>query len=771
MTLPHDADDLVAANGQGLFPDERLRLMADGVINCAGLLFSGLVGIILVPIMLRGLGSEIYGLWVAALAVSGIAGLFDFGLGWSVAREIAGAESGEAGEGTVQFVAATGNAYLLLGLVGAVFVAGLGLPFSKALGLSAVSQKAATAVFGLVGLAHLADRMFAFEIDVLHGLRRFGTLNLITAAAVLLRAGGIVGLLLVGATVVAIAAWQAAASAAATVAAAVVVGWMAPRYRLRVGRFHWGLIRPHILFGFASHLGRKLGDIVWQIAPLVIGVVRGSGSIVPYYVGQRFPLAVSAINWSAAEVLFPAASEHQRAGDPGRSQEVLEVGTRWIVVLVLPLCLVVGIIAPNLLQAWLGTVPPDAVAVLRLVAATALAEAFGVSALHVLWGRGAARTVLLVALGAALGTLGLSLWLLNRMGIVGAAWGLLLPMSLGSIASVWYASRSTGMRMADLLRRTLDGLWLPALACLAVTVAVNTFLRRGYWAEVIAAALAGGTAYVLALYIGGAGKSARQEEQMFAREVLGLPMTVARALYRRLRRILRHVGFLRSTYYLLVAAREALTDSSASGRAELDRTFGRKPDPWDFETVEVRGKRRFQREVEMLDAVSRGARFQRVLEVGCAEGAFTEMLAERSESLLAVDISPVALARARERRDWGDHVRFGQWDLRCLEHGPLAGTFDLIVVMHVIEYIRRPSVFRAVRAGLVEGLRPGGYLLLGNVSQPDGVMENSWWSRYFIRGKRINAFITEHPALRVVDTSALDLGDCVSFEILCQKVC
>jgi O-antigen/teichoic acid export membrane protein/SAM-dependent methyltransferase len=745
--------------------------MADGVINCAGLLFSGLVGIILVPIMLRGLGAELYGLWVAALAVSGIAGVFDFGLGWSVTREVAAAERGEGCESTVRFVAATGNTYLLLGLVGAVFVAGLGLPFSKALGLSAVSQKAAIAVFGLVGLAHLADRMLAFEIDVLHGLRRFGTLNLLTAAAVLLRAGGIFGLLFAGASVVAIAAWQAAASAATTVAAAVVVGWMAPRYRLCVGRFHWSLIRAHMLFGFTTHLGRKLGDVVWQIAPLAIGVLRGSASIVPYYVGQRFPFAVSAINWSAAEVFFPAASEHQRAGDLSRSQEVLEVGTRWTVVLVLPLCLVLGVIAPNLIKAWLGTLPPDAVAVLRLVAATALAEAFGVGALHVLWGRGAARTVLFVAVGAALGTLGLSLWLLNRMGIVGAAWGLLLPMSLGSMASLSYASHGTGTRTADLLRRTMDGLWLPVLASLAVTLAVTTLLQPASWVGIIAVALAGGTAYVLTLYFGGAGRGARQEERMFAREVLRLPMTVARYLYRGLRRILRRVGFLRSTYYLLLAGREAMTDSSASGRAELDHTFGPKPDPWDYETIEVRGRRRFQREVEMLDAVRGGARFQRVLEVGCAEGAFTELLAERSESLLAVDISPVALARARSRRQWGDHVRFDQWDLRSLHRAALPGTFDLIVIVHVMNYIRSPRFLRAVRVKLVEGLCPGGYLLLGNESQPDAVMGNSWWSRYLIRGgKWINAFITEHPALRVIDTAALDLGDCLSLEVLCQKI-
>lgn len=260
------------------------------------------------------------------------------------------------------------------------------------------------------------------------------------------------------------------------------------------------------------------------------------------------------------------------------------------------------------------------------------------------------------------------------------------------------------------------------------------------------------------------------EEQMLIREVLPLPGSVARRVGRGLRRSLRRIGFLRSTYYLMLALREVATDSAGRSRAEVDREFARRPDPWDFDTNEAHGRKRFQREAEMLDAVRGKARFRQALEVGCAEGAFTEVLQSRCESLLAVDISPIALARARARRPWGEHVRFDRWDLRCLQHGALPGTFDLIVAVHVLEYIRRPSVLRAVRSKLVEGLRPGGYLLVGDVSQ-DSVSETSWWSKYLIRGgKWINAFIAEHPALEVVDTATLDLGDCLSQEMLCRKV-
>jgi O-antigen/teichoic acid export membrane protein/2-polyprenyl-3-methyl-5-hydroxy-6-metoxy-1,4-benzoquinol methylase len=769
MTLPHDADHPVASNGPALSVEERVRLIRDGVVNCSALIFSGVVGIVLVPIMLRGLGAEAYGLWIVAITVSGMAGALDFGLGWSVTREVAASLGGGSSEQTAQFTRAAGITYLGLGLLGALVIGGLGQPLSNALKLSSETQRSAPLVFVLVGISHFAERILSFEVDVLHGLRRFGVLNLGSIAAVVLRAVGIITLLAVGAGLPSIAAWLALASALTTSAAVGIVSRIEPRYSLRLGGFDWAALREHILFGFASHLARKIGDIIWQIPAMAIGLFRGSAAIVPYYIGQRFPQAVSAINWSVGEVFFPAASEHARSQDMDRSREVLEVGTRWSLATALPLCVVLWIIAPNLLRAWLGAATPDAVLVLRLTAAAALAEAFGVSGLHVLWGRGAARTVLGILVAMALGTLGLSLWLLTRIGVAEAAWGVLVPMTLGAVIILRSASHACRIQMNDLIRGTFAGLLLPVVACLGVTAGTLRLIHPSGWIGVVGVALAGGVAFVVGLYFAPV-SGGRREERMFIREVVTLPGSVGRSVWRALRRSLRRVGFLRSTYYLMLALQEAWRDTPASGRAELDSTFAQRRDPWDFETNELRGRKRYVWEAQMLDAVRGKTRFPQALEVGCAEGAFTEVLEGRCESLLAVDISPVALARARERQPWADHVRFDQWDLRSLQNGPLPGSFDLIVVVHALNYIRRPSYLRAVRARLVEGLRPGGYLLVANEAF-DTVAQTSWWSKYLIRGgKWINAFIAEHPALEVIDTATLDLGDCLSLEMLCRKV-
>jgi len=66
-----------------------------------------------------------------------------------------------------------------------------------------------------------------------------------------------------------------------------------------------------------------------------------------------------------------------------------------------------------------------------------------------------------------------------------------------------------------------------------------------------------------------------------------------------------------------------------------------------------------------------------------------------------------------------------------------------------LEYLQKPADYRRVRAKLVEALRPGGYLLLGSTVQSEEI-EQSWISRWLIRGTQINSYVGRHPALTLL---------------------
>jgi 2-polyprenyl-3-methyl-5-hydroxy-6-metoxy-1,4-benzoquinol methylase len=110
----------------------------------------------------------------------------------------------------------------------------------------------------------------------------------------------------------------------------------------------------------------------------------------------------------------------------------------------------------------------------------------------------------------------------------------------------------------------------------------------------------------------------------------------------------------------------------------------------------------------MLTRVQGGA----LLELGCAEGTVTAMLAERVERVVALDLCQESVDRVRARQ-----LRNVRAVAGFIEHYQPAETFDWIVASEVLEHLRDP--LRCVSSCL-RWLKPGGSLL---ISCPDGDWE------------------------------------------------
>jgi len=138
------------------------------------------------------------------------------------------------------------------------------------------------------------------------------------------------------------------------------------------------------------------------------------------------------------------------------------------------------------------------------------------------------------------------------------------------------------------------------------------------------------------------------------------------------------------------------------GREYFEGLYAESGDPWDFETSEYE-RNKYGRTLEVLGE----RRFERALEVGASIGVFTEMLADRCDELLAVDVSERAVAAARERLACRRHVRI---ERRTLPEEMPEGPFDLIVASEVLYYFTREVMLATLRAFERE-MTPGGALL------------------------------------------------------------
>lgn len=145
------------------------------------------------------------------------------------------------------------------------------------------------------------------------------------------------------------------------------------------------------------------------------------------------------------------------------------------------------------------------------------------------------------------------------------------------------------------------------------------------------------------------------------------------------------------------------SDTRLYGAAFFEELFRSGADPWHYETPYE--KKKYEQTLELLPQ----PRFRRGLELACAEGHFTRLLAPRVDRLLATDFSPTALRRAATRCHEHGNIEFAPLDL--VRDAFPSGRFDLIVCSEVLYYAGSFANLRRVAAKIANALESGGYLV------------------------------------------------------------
>jgi SAM-dependent methyltransferase len=105
----------------------------------------------------------------------------------------------------------------------------------------------------------------------------------------------------------------------------------------------------------------------------------------------------------------------------------------------------------------------------------------------------------------------------------------------------------------------------------------------------------------------------------------------------------------------------------------------KKGDPWKFESSDFE-RAKYETELAKL----RGRRYFRVLEIGCGAGHFTRSLVRFTDQIVALDISPTAIARARTTGLRSVDFKVANiMDYNLRAEGP----WDLIVMNETICYL------------------------------------------------------------------------------------
>jgi O-antigen/teichoic acid export membrane protein len=399
------------------------RIFRNMLSNWMSYVVTAVVGFVLAPIVVHSLGDTGYGLWTLVLALTGYFGLLDLGVRSSVGRFVTRYIALSDAHNVNRTV---GTAFVILSCGGIVaFLATLliAMFFFGSFGVEPHLANQGRTALVLTGLNMGLILPLGVFSAVLIALERFDVLSGVTMVGELARAALVVWFLRNGYGLVALALIALSVTVAQYTVMGVIAKVMYRPLHVHYRYVDWSSFRD--LFGFSIYrfIWIVANQLIFYSDSLVIAVFLGAGAITPY------AIAGSLINYGrnvvslVTDTLAPSAARMDAKEDLAGLQRLLLVGTRLALLVTLPICVGFLFLGRQFITLWMGeSYAHSAIFLMVLTIPQFGSMPQYVSAL-VLAGMAKHRAFAYFALAEGIANVVLSVILVQRMGLIGVAWG------------------------------------------------------------------------------------------------------------------------------------------------------------------------------------------------------------------------------------------------------------------------------------------------------------------------------------------------------------
>lgn len=430
------------------------------------------------PYVVRHLGNVGYGVWTLILSLTGYLGLLDFGIRGAVTRYVAKFHSqaddkkaSEIASSAMVIFGSTGVIAILVSFVLALFVIGH-------MNVPSAYLTAARIILLLTGLSVAISLVNGVFGGILVGLQRFDVTNTIEICLSVLRAVAIVIALHVGYGIIMLGCVQLAFSLARLVINAAMARDLYPGLRIRLSMADRNVLKLVFSFSAFSFLWHMSASLIYASDNIVIGAYLPVTAVTFYVIAGNLVEYARALVSGISQPMTPLASSIEGNRDPRQLQNLVLLSSRWASMVILPVTCTFILRGSSFIGLWMGYQYADLSGqVLSVLSVTIVFWAANCATAGILLGISKHKPIVPALLAEGLCNLALSVFLVKRIGIVGVAWGTLVPNLIDNLIFwPWYIRRALGVGPY----RYVISAWVRPVVSLFPFV-LGTYAIERYW--------------------------------------------------------------------------------------------------------------------------------------------------------------------------------------------------------------------------------------------------------------------------------------------------
>ena len=458
------------------------------------------VGIFLMPFTVQHLGKAEYGLWMLTASFTAYLQLLDLGYGNGLVRQVTHADAlGDENEMNV-ILSTFAVVYSVIGFTALVIVAGLAafiLP--RFPNLSPEDVRTAQVVLLVLGLRAAVGFPMGVFGAVTTARQRFAATSGIAIAVTLLQAAATYWVLRTGYGLVPLVSVTTIIGLASYAAYAAVAKSAFPGMRLSPALFSRRQMREvtaYSMYLFMITLAIQFG---YNIDNVVIAAVAGTSAVAVYSVAFRVADYQRQLCNQFNGLLFPVVVRFSAADEMAAMRATLIDGTRFAVGMITGVTICLFTVADRLIVIWMGSDFTDALPPLYVLALAGIVLVGAGPLGNLLLARGRHRLVAYACAGEAAANLLLTLVLVGSYGIVGAAIGTALSVSVANLfVQMPAACRLLGVPVRRFLAEVAGPAMLASVPAATAAWLLRSALTAAPLLELVGAGLLVGSVYLTA---------------------------------------------------------------------------------------------------------------------------------------------------------------------------------------------------------------------------------------------------------------------------------